>query len=537
MNLAYLSKTNGQVWINVAVGELSLNNRFIGASGDNRVDSLLSGGKWGENAVGSPVTVTYSFPGNNSLWTYFDEVNAGYTSLNTSQRSDFRSALESWSDVSQISFVEVPDAATYGDIRVAYTQLISGNTAGYAYLPTSGIQIGNIIQPSDVAGDIWLNPTLSDLSSGTVGFSTLIHEIGHSLGLKHSFEAERGFPSIDPAFDSNKYTVMSYTDYTGAGYVFESEGNGYYSYKAVQPKTPMLYDILAIQYMYGVDTSTRTGNDVYTFSTMAELKTIWDAGGTDTIDLSNQQIAADLNLEAGSYSDIGQRQMTYKGPLSQAEDNIAIAFGVTIENAVGTAYDDVIAGNTANNVLEGKKGNDQLDGKSGIDTAVYSGSKSVYTISKTDQNTVSVVGTDGSDQLKNIERLTFADASVALDLDGNAGQVAKILGAVFGAASVQNKHYMGIGLGHLDSGMSSEALMDLALNAAGTTTFDSVVDRLYSNVVGTSPSDDVRNSFVQKLESGEYTTTSLGILASEESMNIHNINLTGLAATGVEFIA
>lgn len=521
---------------NVVVERDALNNRVISASDDSRVDSLLSGSKWGAGSVGTPVTITYSFPGQSSVWQYTEEVNAGYTGLNSSQQSDFRAALDSWAEVSQIAFVEVADGTTYGDIRVAFTQAISGNTLGYAYLPGSGSVSGSIISPSAAAGDVWLNPTLTDLSSGSVGYSTLIHEVGHALGLKHSFEAEDGFPSLSTEFDTTQYTVMSYTDYDGAGYVFEEVSGGYYTYQAVQAETPMVYDILAAQYMYGVDTTTRTGDDTYTFSVTAQLKTIWDAGGTDTIDLSNQQVSADLNLEAGSYSDIGQRQMTYSGPLTQAEDNIAIAFGVTIENAIGTSYDDFLAGNAANNVLEGGGGNDQLDGKSGVDTAVFNGSKSAYTIAQNTQGNATVIGTDGSDQLENIERLSFSDINVALDLDGNAGAVAKIIGAVFGAASVQNQNYMGIGIRYLDSGNSSEELMALAMNAAGVTTNESVVDRLYLNVVGIAPSDSVKSSFVQRLESGEFTNVSLGIMASELALNTQNINLTGLTTSGVEYI-
>lgn len=513
-----------------------MSNRFIDASGDNRIDSLLYGGKWGAGNVGSPVTITFSFPSPGSQWEYYSEVNAGYSGLTASQQDYFRSSLETWAEVSQITFVEVADAATYGDIRVAYTQAISGNTAGYSYLPTSGFIIGNTIEPSGAAGDVWLNPTLTDLSPGSWGYSTLIHEVGHSLGLKHPFEEENGFPIIADGFDSTQYTIMSYTDYTGAGYVFEDAGGGYYTYRAVQPETPMLYDILAVQYMYGVDTTTRTGDDTYTFSTAAQLKTIWDAGGTDTIDLSNQLIAANLNLEAGTFSDIGQRKMTYSGPLTQAEDNIAIAFGVTIENAIGTSYDDVLSGNSANNVLEGNSGNDRLDGKEGIDTAVFSGNKASYVISQDSPGNATVVGSEGSDQLTNIERLTFNDGNVALDTDGNAGVVAKIIGAVFGAAAVQNQNYMGIGIRHLDSGMSSEALMELALNAAGATTNESVVERLYFNVVGFSPSDAVKDVFVQRLESGEYTHGSLGILASDLTLNTQSIDLTGLTTTGIEYV-
>lgn len=391
-----------------------MKNRFIKASGDNRVDSLLSGTKWGEESVGSAVNLTFSIPDGSTFWSYTEEANAGFSTLSGAQRDHFRSALNAWAEVTQLTFTEVPDSTAYGDIRIAYTQLITGNTQAYAYLPGTGSYIGDIITPSAQAGDIWVNPSLTDLSPTSTGYATMLHEIGHALGLKHSFEAESGFPAIYPAYDNTQYTVMSYTDYQGAGYIFTDLGATQYTYREVMPTTPMLYDILAAQYMYGVDTKTRTGNDVYTFTTSAELKTIWDAGGIDEIDLSNQNIAANLNLTAGTFSDIGQRQMTYDGPLSQAQDNIAIAFGVVIENVTGTRFNDNLMGNSADNQIKGGEGNDLIDGGDGSDTARFEGERSSYRVIKDDQGIVTVEGEDGRDTLQNIEKLAFDDGSFAL---------------------------------------------------------------------------------------------------------------------------
>lgn len=386
-----------------------MSNSFISASGDNRVDALLSGSKWGSGAAGSATTITYSYPSGSAFWSYTEEANAGWSALNSTQQADFTAALTSWQEVTQLTFTEVADSTTFGDIRVAYTQLISGNTQAYAYLPGSGTVVGNVITPSDQAGDVWLNPSVTDLSSGTQGYTTLIHEIGHSLGLKHSFEAESGFPTIDSSLDDTHYTVMSYTDYEGAGFVFTDIGNNQFSIQAVAPTTPMLYDILAAQYLYGTNTTTRTGDDTYTFTTNSELKTIWDAGGTDTIDLSNQLIGANLNLTAGTFSDIGQRQMTLQGPLTQGQDNIAIAFGVSIENAIGSGLDDTITGNSLANSLTGGAGNDTLDGGDGVDTAVFSGNRADYSLTGTSLSQVAVTGTDGNDQISNIEQVRFDD--------------------------------------------------------------------------------------------------------------------------------
>jgi Ca2+-binding RTX toxin-like protein len=143
--------------------------------------------------------------------------------------------------------------------------------------------------------------------------------------------------------------VMSYTAHPGVD---------------VEPSTPMLYDILAIQRLYGANYATRADDTTYV-STPGSLQclTIWDAGGIDTFDCSQQTAAVTIDLREGSFSSIG-----LKSDGTRANDNIAIAFGVTIENAAGGSGDDWIGGNGAANALSGGAGNDTLDGGVGNDT-------------------------------------------------------------------------------------------------------------------------------------------------------------------------
>lgn len=127
--------------------------------------------------------------------------------------------------------------------------------------------------------------------------------------------------------------------------------------------------------------------------------------------------------------------------------------------------------------------------------------------------------------------------ALAFDLAGHAGTVAKILGAVFGKAAVANAAYAGIGLSLADSGMPADALFSLALDAAlGTSRSDAtVVDLLYTNVVG-QPPGAARAPFVSLLESGQATQVSLGWMAANHDMNLANIDYTGLARTGLEYL-
>jgi len=383
-------------------------------SGNSKTDGVLSGYQWG-NVNGRSQRLSYSFPDNGSTWPF--DYGSGepfypyqYATLNSTQRNEFKAILNAWAEVANLTFSEVADSATsQGDIRIAFSTIVSGNVAGHAYLPIS-------TQYSE-AGDIWLNPDDDDFSLGSQGYATIIHELGHALGLKHSFDvSDVNTQILTGDEDSTQYTVMSYTEYDGAGYT--SAGGGLYYETAAS--TPMLYDIAAIQFLYGANTTTRSGDDVYTFSnSSAELKTIWDAGGNDTFDLSNQTLAMKINLNEGAFSSLGVITHKLVGSSIRvvnetAVDNIAIAFNAEIENAIGGSGDDIITGNELANKLTGGAGNDTIIGGSGTDVAYYSGNFADYNVSVSQGNVIinSTTTNEGIDTLSGVELLQFQDSLV-----------------------------------------------------------------------------------------------------------------------------
>ena len=204
----------------------------------------------------------------------------------------------------------------------------------------------------------------------------------------------------------------------------------------------------------------------------------------------------------------------------------------------GSGNIDALFGTVGNDTLYGRGGNDSLNGGAGTDTALYYGNRASYTTTKTATGWTVSSAAEGLDTLTNIERLKFADTTLALDLAGNAGTTAKILGAVFGRASVSNKAYMGIGLDYLDNQSYSYAqLMQLALDAklGPNASYDAVVDLLYSNVVGVLPGTAEHNYYVGLLNAKTFTPASLGVLAAETTENTLNINLIGLVSTGIDY--
>ena len=225
--------------------------------------------------------------------------------------------------------------------------------------------------------------------------------------------------------------------------------------------------------------------------------------------------------------------------------NEYMAFFSGFQTPFTTKHDkaELIDGGTGKDVLMGLGGDDTLNGNENTDSAQYSNSFDEYDKQKNPDGTWTIThqnnGLDGTDTLKNIERIVFSDTALALDLNENAGITAKTLGAVFGKESVANKTFVGIGLNLLDDGMNTEELMQFAINSAlgeNATKHNAVVDLLYENVVGIVPSPADQAHFVGLLDAGVHTIASIGILAADTTLNEENIDLLGLSQSGLEYL-
>lgn len=410
------------------------------------LNALIAGHKWGGFA-GSAALLSYSFPWTSSSTATFagrfgtgdysllgEHKASSHYGLDATQQTAARGALNAWTNVARVTLSEVAESSSnVGDIRFAWTSSVSpsgsvGMAWGWAYGPDG-------YSPS--AGDIWLDALADgafdpDWSAGSYNFNGLLHEIGHALGLKHSFEEG---PTLPGSLDSQQYTVMSYADHPHSlfGWVSKNgDGSYFWNLRSVQPDTPMLYDIAAMQYMYGANLNYKTGNDFYTFDPATPFfRTIWDAGGSDTISVANFTKACEIDLQAGHFSKItiesdSPNAYVWDGPVIQptydGTDNLAIAFGVVIENAIGGSGDDTLIGNDSSNNLDGGAGNDTFDGgpgndvligSIGYDFAVFGGARSQYVITRTDTG-YAISGPDGVDLLTDIESARFDDQNVPL---------------------------------------------------------------------------------------------------------------------------
>jgi serralysin len=295
--------------------------------------SLLSGYEWGAgNGVGG--IITYSFPSGVPYY-YADNMQEqnNFESFTLSQQEGARAVFDLIESYTNLEFVEV---SGIGDITLAQANLGSGIGA-WAYYPDQG----------DFSGDVWTNnqyaPQMQDLSLGDYGFFIMMHEIGHALGLQHTFDG-----GLSGAEDSEQYSVMAY-DWT--------------PYGAVYAQSFQLYDIAALQEIYGTNTEYNNGDSVYKING-EEAYTIWDTGGRDTLDASGVDSDVTINLNEGAFSSIG------------LVDNIAIAYGVEIEDVrLGDGYNTVYGNDIANTVRGGSSvdtiyaagGDDRLFGNDGDD--------------------------------------------------------------------------------------------------------------------------------------------------------------------------
>ena len=407
-----------------------------------------------------PGTITFAFF-ELAAQVYSSEKNE-FQPLSEAQREGIRNAFALYGDLINVHFVE--GTVNTADINIGNINTNDDFYSAYASYPGF----------SQVAGDMWFRAIASnqEVGLGQAGFRTMMHEIGHALGMSHpgNYDAE---PDVDITYaqhaeyyqDSYEYTIMSY---------FASSNTG--AVRTGFAATPLAHDIAAIQSLYGANMTTRTGDTVYGFNSNADrpafnfslnanpVVAIWDAGGRDTIDLSGWSTNSRIDLAPGAFSDGGSQT-----------SNVQIAFGTIIENAIGGAGNDSLTGNNAGNLLQGGAGsdtlggglgNDRLQGGADADIFVFGGpgDSNDYTLRSDGKKLVPDMLTDfvsGSDRID----LSAIDANT-----GTAGDDAFTFvgaGAFTGAAGQLRAEAIGSQV-HIYGDINGDGRADLHIIASGT---------------------------------------------------------------------
>lgn len=347
-------------------------------AGNAYIDGLLWGSHWNDPAAGTRLKVYIAGQSGNEIFDFGGTAVTAHT--DPPENTAFQLAMQLIENVCNIDFQTATSPADADIIIGAVSNSDANGSLGSSVPP--GEDIGPVAnrQGAEIVNfDSYYSTDYSSLKQGGYDFVTVIHELGHAVGLKHPHDSGGGgqpnFPGVTAPFDDygnfnlnqGLYTMMSYND----GWRLNPNGPldpiniSDYGYEA----TPMALDIAALQFLYGTNTSFATGNDIYALSSVNAPGTfyscIWDTGGIDTIrNPSTTDSTIDLRAATLLHAANGGG---YLSVVDGVNGGFTIAKGAVIENATGGAGVDAITGNSAANTLTGKAGNDRISGLGGAD--------------------------------------------------------------------------------------------------------------------------------------------------------------------------
>ena len=498
-------------------------------SGDQDIDALLGDYRW------ATTSLSFSFPSGSQDYgsDYPDAQETQYSSeLSDDQQAAVIDILDNFSSVANLSFAQRSGGA--GDLRLS--ESFTSDSA-YAYSPH--------FDPR--GGDSWFSrdDSYGYPVKGDYAYFAFMHEIGHSLGLKHGHEMG-GFGALTAEHDTMEFSVMTYRSYEGGltDYGFINEEHGF-------AQSLMMYDIAALQHMYGANYGSNAGDTVYRWDENSGemfangvgegapgenrvFLTVWDGNGSDTYDLSNYKGAVFIDLGPSEWTFTSGAQLADLGMDHEARGNIANALlhdgdpRSLIENAVGGAGNDRITGNDAANVLKGRGGINTLSGLAGDDTLVTGAGGALHEFQAHDDR-------DRSSR----ELALSVDGAMSLDHNWGAEAPTVIPHTTINAWTTEGPEWYRVTVEHpgqilLDIDDTAAALTLELYDAAGK-----LLARNESAAASDAGSEDADHPYLAyDVEfSGQYYVRVVKRASEDEPVNRHyilHISVPG-AATGLEF--
>jgi Ca2+-binding RTX toxin-like protein len=268
--------------------------------------------------------------------------------------------------------------------------------------------------------------------------------------------------------------------------------------------------------------------------------TIYPGGGWDVVDGGDGFDTVVIVGRSSQFKLVFDNGVTYIDALSGAS---AMTERAQLNNVEQIQFVDKTVSLVVNDTIKGQPGTDFFDGGLGLDTVVYSGPMERYTVNKTGNRYVvsEPTGSDDTDYLINIERLQFSNTKVALDMTGNAGDAARLIGALLGPSYVKDKALAGVVIGLLDQNYSTQTIATLGLGTityiglAGSSSNEDFVKHVFKNVIGRPPAEAELQTYVGMLSAGT-SQAALAVMAADTEFTAEKIGLAGLVLNGWEFI-
>ena len=318
--------------------------------------------KWGQPHAGTSGSLTIAF--------------ATGSSWSAAEQSAFTAAMHLWSAEANITFNIVSDTAA-PNVTISRTtdKSAQGGVNDFDEGDIGTSNLGHALDGSITidTSQFGFGPIGAPFSSvGGYPWETIIHELGHVIGLGHAgaydAAADKSSPQLT-SYDNTAYSLMSYNEAPNfnSSFAWGSSGG-----LARSPVTPMMLDIAAADRIYGLPVGgPLSGGQVFGFNTNIDASirsffdftvntrpviTLFDTGTNNTLDLSGFTSGSTVDLHPGTFSSV-----------AGLVNNVSIAFGTHIDTLIGGSASDRVSGNDDGNVLMGGASADTISGGAGND--------------------------------------------------------------------------------------------------------------------------------------------------------------------------
>ena len=397
---------------------------LFSATKTDHIDGLISGAYWQPEA---DRIITWGVGDFGYTWS-----NAGYQIM--------QEAFNAWEAVIDIDFqysayykdykdpsvdimISLHDNTFFGNPDIVGIGLFPNEVFADSIAASNGYNTLSYPKPE---GDITFNiehPVFDWVNLGSNSFHIILHEIGHALGLKHPHDGG----------------LAGYTTYQAAG--LDQYDSGYLTLMSYEPtshqwdfgwaSTPLPLDIIAAQALYGANTTTNAGNTSHALSEDGLLRTIYDVSGNDTLDARSINHGVTLTLTQGKWTSVDTLSTVY------------ISIGTTIENAIGTSWDDIMYGEEGANTISGLDGNDTIKALGGNDL-VLAGLGNDFVYGQNGNDNLSggagndmIFGENGQDKLYGNSGNDQLEGGAGMDwFEGGAGD-----DIMFGGSGIDSTYY------------------------------------------------------------------------------------------------